>query len=136
MAKTAVVKISPDIEYKVIGNALGLLIASGGLLAGAMVSERSLAYWREDVVPLALLVIMGVRLFRSFVTTMNFYQQVPPHSAQPAAQAHRENVEPEPLVMPQISAPKEPSPEQVVEEVLKRIEVQKAEQAKKNKHDS
>lgn len=136
MAKAATVhKIPHDIEYKVIGNAFGLLIAMGGLLAGAMVSERSLEYWRDDIMPLALLAIMGFRLMRSFMTTMTVYQNAPPPPPRPAHPAPpREAVQPDQAVVAQLpETPPGYTPEQVVEEVVKRIEAQKAEQARKNK---
>lgn len=126
--EAAQIKIPDDIEYRVIGNALGLLIASGGLLAGAMVSQRSLAYWREDIVPLGLLLFMGVRLVRSLVATMVLYQNVPHHPRKPAK---RENVHPESVALAQLPATPTYTSEQVVEEVVKRIEAQKAEQARK-----
>lgn len=134
MAKEAAqIKIPDDIEYRVIGNAFGLLIASGGLLAGAMVSQRSLDYWREDIVPLGLALFMGLRLWRSMLSTMILYQNVPQHPRKPA---QRENVRSEPAVVAQLPPTPGYSPEQVVDEVVKRIEAQKAEQARKNKgHD-
>jgi len=132
MAKAAAVKRIPhDIEYRVLGNAFGLMIASGGLLAGAMVSQRSFLYWREDIVPLGLLVFMGYRLFTGFMDTMTACQLAPHHPIHPSPPPH-EQVQPDPAVMAQIAAPKPAfSSEQVVEEVVKRIEAQKADQAKK-----
>jgi len=129
MANEALItKIPHDIEYRVIGNALGLLIASGGLLAGAMVTERNLDYWQEDIVPLGLLLFMGFRLVRNLIATMTLYQDEAP--IHPKA-APRESVAAEPLVMPQLPQVPGYTPDQVVEEVVKRIEAQKAEQAKK-----
>lgn len=139
MAKAATqikhIKVPADIEYKVIGNAFGLLIASGGLLAGSMVSERSLAYWREDIVPLGLVVVMGILVYRGFMTTMDVYQDVPKHSPRkPQPPQHRESVQADSMEMPQLpQTPPGYTPEQVVEEVVKRIEIQKAEQIKKHK---
>lgn len=139
MAKAAAqvkhVKVPADIEYKVIGNAFGLMIATGGLLAGSMVSERSLEYWRDDIMPLALLAIMGFLLFRSFMTTMTVYQQVPQPPPRPAQSAPpRETVQPDQTVVAQLpGTPPGYTPDQVVEEVVKRIEAQKAEQIKKHK---
>lgn len=128
MAKEAAqIKIPEDIEYRVIGNAFGLLIASGGLLAGAMVSQRSLEYWREDIVPLGLLLFMGVQLVRSLVATMLLYQNMP--HPRPLK---RENIRSEPAVVAQLPAVPNYTPEQVVEEVARRIEAQKAEQARKS----
>ncbi len=129
MANGAVVaKIPQDIEYRVIGNVFGLLIAAGGLLAGAMVTERSLDYWQEDIVPLGLLVFMGFRLLRNLMATMTLYQDAPPLHPK---MSQRENVASEPLVMPQLPPTPGYTPDQVVEEVVKRIEAQKAEQARK-----
>lgn len=129
MANDAIVaKIPQDIEYRVIGNVFGLLIAGGGLLAGAMVTERSFDYWQEDIVPLALLVFMGFRLLRNLMATMTLYHDAPPL---PPKAPQRENVAPEPVAMPQLPPTPDYSPEQVVEEVVKRIEAQKAEQARK-----
>src|ERR1039457_7351154 len=78
MDKTVDIKIPADIEYKVIGNAFGVLITSGGLMAGTMVSQRSFDYWQEDLVPLLLLMVLSYRLMRSFVLTMTAYQGYPP----------------------------------------------------------
>src|SRR6185369_15500973 len=122
MAKSAVVKKIPhDIEYRVIGNAFGLLIALGGLLAGAMVSQHSIAYWHEDIVPLGLLVYMGIQLLRNFMANMTVYQYVP-HPPVHHSQPRHENVQADNVVIAQIpelpAMPKELSPEQVVEEVV------------------
>lgn len=127
--QAVVTKIPQDIEYRVIGNVLCLLIAAGGLLAGAMVTERSFDYWREDIVPLGLLVFIGFRLFRNLTATMVLYQDAPP--LHPRAASVRENVEAEILAMPQLPQVPGYTPDQVVEEVVKRIEAQKAEQARK-----
>lgn len=127
MAKEAAqIKIPDDIEYRVIGNAFGLLIASGGLLAGAMVSQRSLEYWREDIVPLGLLLFMGVQLVRSLVATMLLYQNTP--HPRPLK---RENIHSEAAAVAQLPLTPGYSPEQVVEEVARRIENNRAEAAKK-----
>lgn len=128
--QTVEIKVLQEIEFKVIGNAFGLLIAAGGLLAGTMVREASFDYWQEDIVPLALLVIMGYRLVRSFIATMTAYQVVPyrPHAA-----AQRENVQSVQAAYAQIPAPKTYSAEEVMDAVAKRIEAQKEEAMKKNK---
>lgn len=126
--EASVMKIPQDIEYKAIGNAFGLLIASGGLLAGAMVTERSLAYWPQDIVPLGLCVFMGWRLFRNVVATLTLYSDAP-HL--PSRAPQRENVASEAVPMPQIPQVPGFTPDQVVEEVVKRIEAQKADQARK-----
>jgi len=128
-----------DIEMAVIGNAFCLLIAAAGLLAGTMAANLSLEYWREDIVPLAITVFMGIRLLRNLMDAMTLYQELPPrkvrHPHREDAQ-RRENVQPESVVtaqIPAVSTASGLSPEQVVEEVVKRIESQKADVAKKNK---
>jgi hypothetical protein len=128
--ETVEFKILQEIEYKVIGNAFGLLIAAGGLLAGTMMSQRSFEYWQEDIVPLALLVVMGYRLLRSFNATMTAYQVLP---YRPHPSARRENVQPDQAAFAQIPAPKTYTAEEVMEAVAKRIEAQKDEAMKKNK---
>lgn len=126
-ASVKTVKIPADIEYKVIGNALGLLIASGGLLAGAMASERSVDYWREDLVPLVLVVVLGYRLMRTFVATMTAYQG---DESKPAQAVSRENVQRMHAAVAQLPASMSYTPEQVVEEVTRRIEAQKAQSSR------
>ncbi|OGR29332.1 MAG: hypothetical protein A2X79_03380 [Desulfuromonadaceae bacterium GWB2_53_15] len=128
--ETIEIKILHEIEYKVIGNAFGVLIATGGLLAGTMVRQRSFEYWQEDIVLIALLGIMSFNLMRSFVAAMTAYQVVPVKT-QPAR--HRENVQPDQAVVAQIPAPVKYTAEQVMDEVAKRIESQKADAIKKNK---
>lgn len=128
MAKTAEVKIPDDIEYRVIGNAFGLLIASAGLLAGEMLRLRSFDYWLDDIVPLLLLIWMGFRLYRNFLSTMNAYQDAPAQVPHPTSPIQNEQV-----IVGQIPAKPSYSAEKVVEEVAKRIEAQKAEALKKNK---
>jgi hypothetical protein len=124
------VKIPEDIEYRVIGNAFGLLIASAGLLGGAMLNNRSFEYWMDDLVPLGLAAYMAFRLFRNFLATITLYQDALPHPVHtPAAQ----RVHPDQAVPAQLPAVPSYSAEQVVEEVAKRIEAQKAEAQKKNK---
>ena len=131
MANDAVgVKILQEVEYKVIGNAFGVLIAMGGLLAGTMVSQRSFEFWQEDIVLIILLAFMSFNLMRSFVATMTAYQSVPSH---PHPAPRRENVQPDHAAIAQIAAPAKFTPEQVLDEVAKRIEAQKAEAIKKNK---
>lgn len=73
MAETHEYKIPSDIEFRVIGNAFGLLIASAGLLAGEMMYQHSLDYWVQDCVPLFFAIWMAYRLFRNFITTMIAY---------------------------------------------------------------
>lgn len=123
-----------DIELTVIGNAFCLLIASAGLLAGSMTTNLSLAYWREDIMALAITVFMGIRLLRSLMDAMTQYQETPlPVRHHRAESPERVHVQPEEVVTGQIPAVSSFTPEQVVEEVVKRIETQKAETAKKNK---
>ena len=131
MAKTAELKIPADIEFRVIGNVFGLLIASAGLLAGSMVRERSFDYWLDDIVPLAIVLWLLFRFFRNLLSTVTLYRDAPPliHGARPAATA----ISPEQVVMGQIPARTVPTPEQVVEEVARRIDAKKAEAEKKNK---
>ena len=131
MAKTAELKIPADIEFRVIGNAFGLLIASAGLLAGSMVRERSFAYWLDDIVPLVIVLWLLFRLFRNLLSTVTLYRDAPPliHSTRSAATA----ISPEQVVMGQIPARTVPTPEQVVEEVARRIDAKKADAEKKNK---
>jgi len=126
--EAAEIKIPADIEYKVLGNAFGLMIASGGLLAGTMMAERSLEYWREDIVSLVLVFFLGFRLMRNFVTTMTVYQGAPPR---PAAPVSRENIQRMHATVAQLPEAMGYTPEQVVEEVAKRIEAQKAEAARR-----
>lgn len=130
MAKSVEIKIPDDIEFRVIGNALGVLIASAGLLAGEMLRLRSFDYWLDDIVPLLLLLWMTYRLFRNFLSTMTAYQDVP---AQPHTSQHASPVQNEQVIAGQIPAKPSYSAEKVVEEVAKRIEAQKAEALKKNK---
>ncbi|RII28226.1 MAG: hypothetical protein CXR30_13530 [Geobacter sp.] len=130
--RTVEVKVLQEIEFKVIGNAFGLMIAAGGLLAGTMVTHRSVEYWQEDVVPLALVVIMAVRLIRSFIATMSAYEVAPNRTHQ---NVHRENVQSDNAFVAQLAAPapKSYSAEEVMDAVAKRIEAQKEEALKKNK---
>lgn len=131
MAKTAVLKIAADIEFRVIGNAFGLLIASAGLLAGTMVRERSFDYWQDDIVPLLIVAWLLFRLFRNLLATMIVYKDVPPLKARSYSGATA--VTPEQVTVGQIPARTVPTTEQVVEEVARRIEAKKADAEKKNK---
>ena len=121
-------KIPDDIEYRVIGNAFGLLIALAGLAGGTMLNQHSFEYWMDDLVPLLFSAYMAFRLFRNFISTMTLYQDAPPRR-RPAAQ----RVQPEPVTFAQLPPVPSYSAEQVVEEVAKRIEAQKLEAQKKNK---
>lgn len=131
MAKTAELKIPADIEFRVIGNAFGLLIASAGLLAGTMVRERSFDYWLDDIVPLAIIFWLLFRFFRNLLSTVTLYRNAlpPVHRASSGATV----ISPEQVVMGQIPARTVPTPEQVVEEVARRIDAKKADAEKKNK---
>ena len=128
MAKTATIKVQVDIEYIVIGNAFGLLIACGGLLGGTMVNQMSLDYWRDDFVLLVLVGFMAFRLMRSFTKVMIAAQSAPPRRAH---HAHpRQTVTPESVSMGQLPHVPGFTAEQVLEEVSKRIEANKAKAAK------
>jgi hypothetical protein len=131
VAKTAAVKIPEDIEYRVIGNAFGLLIASAGLLAGEMVHQRSFDYWLADIVPLLLLTWMVFRLYRNFLSTMTVYQGVTLQDAHSGDRLYREPLKSEQAAVAQIASRTSYSPDKVAEEVAKRIESQKANTIKK-----
>ena len=133
MAKAAEIKIPDDIEYRVIGNAFGLLIASAGLLAGEMIRLRSFDYWLNDIMPLLLMIWMGYRLYRNFISTILAYQDVTASPAVARDQQIRETLKSEKTAVAQIASKTGYTAEQVVEEVSKRIEAQKAEAMKKNK---
>ena len=133
MAKTVEIKIPDDIEYRVIANMFGLLIASAGLLAGEMVRLRSFDYWLDDIVPLILMTWMGFRMYRNFLSTMNAYHDVTPPPSVVRERNINEVIRSEPAAVAQIAAKTGYTQEQVVAEVAKRIEAQKAEAAKKNK---
>jgi len=133
MAKTVEIKIAADIEYRVIANAFGLLIASAGLLAGEMVRLRSFDYWQNDAVPLFLVIWLGFRLFRNFLSTMNAYHDVPTPQAVVRDRNIRETLRGEKEAFAQIAAKTGYTADQVVAEVAKRIEAQKADGMKKNK---
>lgn len=129
MAKTVEIKIPADIEYKVIGNAFGLLVVSGGLLAGTMVSQGSFEYWQDDLVLLLLLVFLAYRLMSSFVTTLTVYQG----SAPRLRPVSKDNIQRVHAAVAQLPQSMNYTPEQVMEEVAKRIEAQKADAARRNK---
>lgn len=133
MAKTVAVKIADDIEYRVIANAFGLLIASGGLLAGEMVRQRSFEYWLDDIVPLLFVCWMAYRLYRNFLSTMIAYQDYTPPAAEVRDRKIRESLKSEQAAVAQITAKTGYTADQVVAEVAKRIEAQKAEAQRKNK---
>jgi hypothetical protein len=122
------VKIPDDIEYRVIGNAFGLLISMAGLLGGTMLNQRSFEYWMDDVVPLGFVTYMAFRLFRNFLSTMTLYQDATPLRRPPAQRVQADHT-----AYAQLPAAPSYTAEQVVEEVAKRIESQKLETQKKNK---
>jgi hypothetical protein len=127
-AQTAVTKISSDIEYRVIGNAFGLLIASAGLVGGTMVNQRSFDYWFDDLVPIIFALYMAFRLFRNFLSTLMLYQDAPPRRRTPA-----KRVQAEQAAFAQLPPVPGYTPEQVMDEVARRIEAQREASAKKNK---
>lgn len=126
--QTVVTKIPEDIEYRVIGNAIGLLIASAGLVGGTMVNQRSVDYWMEDMVPLVFALYMAFRLYRNFLSTILLYQD-----AQPRRRTAVQKIQPDQNVFAQLPPVPGYTPEQVIEEVARRIEAQKEASAKKNK---
>jgi hypothetical protein len=132
VAKTVAVKIPDDIEYRVIGNAFGLLIASAGLLAGEMVRLRSFEYWLNDFVPLLFVCWMAFRLYRNFLSTMTAYQDFVPSPAVARDRQIRDTLKSEDVAVKQITAKTGYTQEQVVAEVAKRIEAKKAEALKKS----
>lgn len=131
MAETVEMKIPEDIEFRVIGNAFGLMIASAGLLAGEMLRLRSLDYWLNDIVPLLLLIWMGFRLYRNFLSTMTAYRDTP--ASPPRSTSGATPIRSEEVVVGQITAKPSFSADKVVEEVAKRIDAKKAGALKKNK---
>jgi ABC-type nickel/cobalt efflux system permease component RcnA len=131
VANTVEIKIPEDIEFRVIGNAFGMLIASAGLLAGEMLRLRSFDYWLADIVPLLILIWSGFRLFRNFLSTMNAYQDAPSQGVHHASAASR--LQGERVIAGQIASKPSYSADKVIEEVAKRIESQKADALKKNK---
>jgi hypothetical protein len=133
VAKTAEIKIPDDIEYRVIANAFGLLIASAGLLAGEMVRLRSFDYWLNDIVPLFFVLWLLFRLYRNFLSTMIAYNDLPTPSSVVRDQNIRQALKEEQAVVAQITAKTGFTAEQVVAEVAKRIETKKNEAMKNNK---
>ena len=109
MAKTDEIKIADDVEFRVIGNAFGLLIASAGLLAGEMMRLRSFEYWQNDSVPLLFFCWMALRLYQNFISTMLAYQDYVPT----------------PSVLRDRKIRKSLKAEQAVAEVSKRIDAKK-----------
>ena len=125
MAKTVEIKIADDIEYRVIANAFGLLIASAGLVAGEMVRQRSFEYWLDDIVPLLFVCWMAFRLYRNFLSTMNAYLDYVPPPSVVRDRKIREALQSEQAAVAQISAKTGYSEEQVAAEVAKRISAMK-----------
>jgi hypothetical protein len=133
VANSIEIKIPDDIEFRVISNSLGLLIASAGVLAGEMLRLRSFDYWFDDIVPLLFLVWMAFRLYRNFLSTMLAYQDVSPPDSVIRDRQIRDALRADPAAVAQITAKTGYSSAQVIEEVAKRIESRKAEALKKNK---
>ncbi len=125
MAKTVEIKIADDIEYRVIANAFGLLIASAGLVAGEMVRQRSFEYWLDDIVPLLFVCWMAFRLYRNFLSTMNAYLDFVPPPSVVRDRKIREALKSEQAAVAQISAKTGYTEEQVAAEVAKRVSVMK-----------
>jgi hypothetical protein len=121
VAKTVEIKIADDIEFRVIANAFGLLIASAGLVAGEMVRQRSFEYWLDDIVPLLFVCWMAFRLYRNFLSTMNAYQNYVPPPSVVRERKIREALKSEQAAVAQISAKTGYTEEQVAAEVAKRI---------------
>lgn len=133
MAKTVAIKIPEDIEFRVMGNGLCLMIVSAGLLAGEMIRLRSFDYWRDDIVPLLLMIWLVYRLFRNFLSTLIAYRDEVPPPAVVRDRQIRETLKSEKTAVAQIAAKTGFTAEQVVGEVAKRIEAKKEEALKKNK---
>lgn len=140
--KSNEIKIPDDIEMRVIGNLFGFLIACGGLLGGVMIREGSFAYWRQDIVPLGLLVIImlrllgnGIDLYRTFLLEETIISAGITRGAPSASTSTvtRETIQREHAAIAQLPSAANISPDKVVEEVVKRIEAQKAEAAQKSK---
>ena len=132
-AKPVAIKVPEDIEYRVIANAFGLMIASAGLLGGEMLRQKSFDYWLDDIVPLLLVGWLLFRLYRNFLSTMNAYNNIEIPPAVLRDRQIRETLKSEPAAVAQIAAKTGFTADQVVAEVAKRIEAQKAEALKKNK---
>jgi len=119
--KTVEIKIADDIEYRVIGNAMGLLIASAGLLAGEMVRLRSFEYWMNDSVPLLFVSWMAFRLYRNFLSTIMAYQDYVPPPAVARDRKIREALRAEQAAVGEISARTGLSEEEIAAEVSRRV---------------
>jgi len=131
VAKTLEIKIPSDIEFRVLGNLFGLLIASAGLLAGTMANQRSFDYWLDDIVPLAFVAWMCFRLYRNLLSTLAAYPDIPRHEIDEGNSATK--IKPEPVIAGRIAAKTVPTADQVLDEVTKRLEAKKKAAAEKNK---
>jgi hypothetical protein len=131
VAKSIEIKVPDDIEYRVLGNAFGLLIVSAGLLAGEMIHMRSFAYWLDDIVPLLLFIWLGFRLYRNFLLTVAASHDESRSSVDARDRMIRETLRSEPSSVAQITAKTGYTAEQVVEEVARRIEAKKEESMRK-----
>jgi hypothetical protein len=131
VAKSVEIKIPEDIEYRVIGNAFGLLICSAGLLAGEMVRLRSFDYWPNDIVPLIFVAWMSFRIYRNFLSTLVAYPgATAPKTIGGSATTSVRSV---PVIAGRIADKSGPSADQVLNEVAKRISAKKEDAVKKNK---
>lgn len=119
-AKSVAIKIADDIEYRVIANVFGLLIASAGLLAGEMVRLRSFDYWLNDIVPLLFVSWMAFRLYRNLLSTMIAYHDYVPPPAVVRERKIREALKAEKATVAEIAAKTGLTEEEVAAEVLKR----------------
>lgn len=122
-AKTLEITVPDDIEYRIIGDLIGVLMASAGLLGGTMMVQASIDYWLEDVVPLVLLIFFGYRLFRRLITFVTACQLTPVRRVPVTSQ--RSSSEPATSTQSK-SAGREMSPEEVVAGVMKRIDEKRA----------
>ncbi len=128
--KPVIKRINSDVEFRAIGNAFALLIILVGLLAGEALHLMSYHYWYDDIIVLILLVWLTYRLFKNILSTMNVYKNAIIPDLHPAPE--REAIQGEEVVSGQIPIKKRIfSPEEVVDQVAKRIEAQKAGIAKK-----
>lgn len=132
MAKTAQLKIPSDIEFKVIADAFGLMIASAGLLGGTMVNQRSFDYWQDDILILVIVTWFAFRLYRNLLSTMLLYKDVRPLKPKRIV-AESVSGMPENAPMGQLPPVSLPTADQVVEEVARRIDEKRTKAQKNNK---
>lgn len=123
-AKTLEIKVPDDIEYRIIGDLIGVLLSSAGLLGGTMMVQTSIDYWFEDVVPLVLVVFFGYRLFRRIITYVTACQLTPMRAVPVTSQ--RPPAEPATSTQGKGGGGREMSPEEVVAGVMKRIDEKRA----------